>query len=193
MSNGAVEDSERDLRIAQLTLQNELLRAQIQDLRDERESRGRKKTWLAWISERFPSFSTLLAIASFWSGFFQYNQNAEREFMKPWLETQRQTYAEALSAVSRTVYSATPEERKLAELEFWRLYQGKMILVETKPVSGSMKTFGKLLKKPAEEVLPDEWAASLRALASVMQQSLAETGQMTYQEFARNQFKYSRQ
>jgi hypothetical protein len=69
-------------------------------------------------------------------------ETAEREFMRPWLETQRATYQEALIAAATVPNTEDPKARKQATDDFWRLYQGKMILVETKSVSGAMVQYG---------------------------------------------------
>ena len=94
--------------------------------------------------------------------------------MKPWLESQWDNYMAALSAATTLANSEDPAKVKLAADEFWELYQGKMILVETKEVSGAMVRFGRC-----------------RELGTVMAKSLAATAAMTYAEFTENQFKYT--
>jgi hypothetical protein len=72
-------------------------------------------------------------------------ETAEREFMKPWLDAQRETYREALQAVATIANTDEPKAKKQAVNDFWRLYQGKMILVETQAVLGAMIQYGNCL------------------------------------------------
>jgi hypothetical protein len=74
--------------------------------------------------------------------------------------------------------------------EFWRLYQGKMILVETKSVSGAMVTFGECLDG-TDDCSRAEMNSRCRELATAMAESMAATAKMTFREFAGNQFQYT--
>ncbi len=86
-----------------------------------------------------PIITAIVAIAGFWWGVVQCRdqqienrhaqeiqslreqETAEREFMKPWLESQRGVYLQALSAAAAVANSDDPEKRKQATEEFWRL------------------------------------------------------------------------
>ena len=110
--------------------------------------------------------------------------------MKPWLETQRETYQDALMAAATIPNSEDPKAKKRAIDDFWRLYQGKMILVETKSVSGAMVQYGYCLDG-SEFCSKGEMNTRCRALATAMAASMAATAKMTFQQFAANQFRYS--
>jgi hypothetical protein len=117
------------------------------------------------------------------------NTNAEREFMKPWLESQRQIYGEALDAATTALLAADPKDRAKAVDGFWKLYHGRMVLVETHSVSGVMKQIKACLENQA--ACQAEYArARLLALGSAMAQSMADTAKKSYTQFAANQFRY---
>jgi hypothetical protein len=148
-----------------------------------------------WYRTLVPLFSTLIAVAGFMFGVVKYAQEQarnreteERAFMKPWLDNQQATYSEALSAAT-TVANANDSTAKTAATEkFWELYQGPMILVETKSVSGAMIRFGNCLG--TDQCDRNEMNGRVRALATAIAQSMAATAQMNYQQFALSQFKY---
>jgi hypothetical protein len=188
-----VDTPESKLQLAQLEkvqLENEKLELELVETR-------RGKRWYRIPIESVPIITALVAIAGFLYGVFQYRdqqsknrETAEREFMKPWLESQREIYSQALSAASMVANTDDPGKRKQAAEEFWRLYQGKMILLETKSVSAAMVHFGKCLSGK-ETCTRDEMNARCRALATAMAESMAATAKMTFQEFKNNQFQYS--
>ena len=110
--------------------------------------------------------------------------------MKPWLESQREIYLQALSAAAAVASSDNPEKRKQATEEFWQLYQGQMILVETKSVSGAMVHFGRYLDG-TDSCSKAEMNVRCRALATAMAESMAATAKMTFKEFVAHQFRYT--
>lgn len=187
------DDTESKLQLAQLEkvqLENEKLKLELVEVR-------RGKPWYRIPIELVPIITALIAIAGFLYGVIQYRDQqsknreaAEREFMKPWLESQRDIYSQSLLAATMAANTNDPEKRKQAAEEFWRLYQGEMILVETKSVSGAMVHFGNCLSGK-ETCSRDEMNARCRALATAMAESMAATAKMTYQEFKDNQFRYS--
>ncbi|MDH4064506.1 MAG: hypothetical protein OEW19_08900, partial [Acidobacteriota bacterium] len=115
---------------------------------------------------------------------------AEREFMKPWLESQRDIYEQALTAAAAAANARDAKDRATAEERFWQLYHGRMITVETREVSGGMVQVGRCLDG-SDACDVDEMNARTRALATAMAGSMAATARMSYREFAENQFHYS--
>lgn len=199
--------------IEQIELQNEKLKLEIAGLK--RQSPG-----YAVLSDMIPIITALLAIAGFIGGIWQYEAQqraaraaeqkqkesddttakanterdrdiAEREFMKPWINSQREIYLEALNAASTAINSDEPAERKSALNRFWELYQGQMILVETTEVSGMMKKLGNQFQQ-SDTTNKDDLNELCRALASEMKASMATTAKLTYAEFAARQFKYTK-
>ena len=117
------------------------------------------------------------------------NRTREREFMTPWLESQRKTYEDALDAAATAATSSDPKLRAAANDLFWQLYYGRMILVETTTVSGAMKTMGNCLGAKAtcsEQQIRD----ALLKLGTAMAESMAATAKLTYEQFAAKQFHY---
>jgi len=195
---------ERALRLSQLEhiqLENEKLKLELVAIR-------KRRPWYHILTQMVPLITAFVAIAGFCWGIVQYRdqqtknrlaqesqssreaETAEREFMKPWLESQRETYLQALSAVATVANSDDPETQKQATEEFWQLYQGKMILVETTSVSGGMVHFGHCLdgKDTCDR---KEMNARCRALATAMAESMAATAKMTFKEFVDNKFRYT--
>jgi hypothetical protein len=200
----AGDTPERALQLAQLEqvqLENERLKLELAEHR-------KGKPWYHILTQMVPIITALVAIAGFWWGVVQYRdqqtknrlaqesqslregETAEREFMKPWLESQRETYLQALSAAAAVANSDDLEKRNQATEEFWRLYQGKMILVETKSVSGAMVHFGACLDG-TDTCSRAEMNVRCRALATAMAESMAATSKMTFKEFVANQFRYT--
>jgi hypothetical protein len=200
----AGDTPERELQLAQLKkvqLENEKLKLELAEL-------GKGKPWYHILVQMVPIVTALVAIAGFYWGVVQYRdqqtknrltqenqslrekETAEREFMRPWLESQREIYLQALSAAATVANSDDHLKRKQATEEFWRLYQGKMILVETQSVSGSMIKFGACLDGAAT-CSRVELNVLCRALATAMAESMAATAKMTFKEFVANQFRYT--
>lgn len=185
---------ERELQLEKIQLENEKLKLELAELK-------RKKPWHFRMIGMVPIITAAVAVAGFLWGVVQYRdqqtknrdaqiETAEREFMKPWLESQREIYLKALSAASTTANSDDPEKREQAKEEFWQLYQGKMILVETKRVSNAMVHFGHCLDG-SETCNKAEMNKRCRALGTAMADSMAATAKMTFKEFAANKFRYT--
>lgn len=177
-------------------------------LTHELSKQRQKPAWYYFPIQLVPLITALLSVAGFLWGVVLYTneqaknrvehekqslrekETAEREFMRPWLESQRTIYLEALNAVTAASNSREPKERATAEQQFWQLYHGRMILVETKTVSDAMVYFGRCLDRTNVCDL-DEMNKRAKALASRMAESMAVTARMSYQEFAQNQFRYA--
>ena len=117
------------------------------------------------------------------------NTTREREFMTPWLESQRKTYEEALDAAATAATSSDPKLRAAANDLFWQFFYGRMILVETTTVSSAMQDVGTCLRREGFCTDKQKTNRTLK-LASAMAVSMAATAKMTYEEFAKNQFRY---
>lgn len=197
------KNTDEALRLAEL----ERLRLQNEKLRLELAEARREKPWRHRLIQMVPLMTACVAIAGFLWGVFQYrheqaeNRRAQaeqsrsaretdqREFMRPWLDSQREIYLEALSAATTVANSGDAAQRREATEEFWRLYQGKMILVETKSVSGAMVRFGRCLDG-TDDCSRTEMNSRCRALATAMAESMAATARMTFEDFKQNQFRY---
>ena len=198
------DNPENEMQLAQLEkiqLENERLKLDLAELKIG-------KPWYHRLLQMVPIMTATVAIAGFLWGVVQYRdqqsknraaqeiqslrekETAEREFMKPWLERQREIYLQALSAVATVANTDDPAKRNGAMEEFWQLYQGKMILVETKSVSGAMVRFGRCLDG-SENCSRAEMNERCRALATAMADSMAATARMTFKEFADNKFRYT--
>ena len=194
--------TERDrIELERLRLETEKLRIEVEGLKGRRP-------WSSVPSQVVPIATVLLGVVSFWWGVRQYEDEqgknraaqeqqslrekaaAERSFMQPWLQSQRDAYAKALTAAAIIANTTDDKKRRDAIDEFWRLYHGEMIPVETKTVSGAMVSFGHCLDR-TEVCDRNAMNARTRALATAMAQSMAATANMTYAEFVANRFEYS--
>jgi hypothetical protein len=195
--------------VARELAQAQLQRARLDNekLARELEAQSRARPWYQFPIQLVPLITALVSVAGFLWGMVQYagqqqknrterevqskreTQTAERQFMEPWLESQRDIYTEALDAAVAIANGQEPKDRAIAEEKFWRLFHGRMILVETQEVSGAMKRFGECLDVP--RCTPGDMNARARTLATAMAQSMAATARMNYDEFAANQFQYT--
>jgi hypothetical protein len=201
MAQDPPEQSLQSAQLERMQLENDKLRLELVALR-------KGKPWYHLPTQIVPIVTALVALGGFWWGIVQYRNEqatnrleqkeqsdrqqvvAQREFMKPWLESQRETYSQALSAAAAVANAGGAKTRTQAAEDFWRLYQGKMVLVETMSVSGAMKSFGKCLN--GENVCTkEEMNTRCRALASALAGSMAATAKMTYEQFVANQFQYT--
>jgi hypothetical protein len=196
-------DSDHALKLAQLKklqLENEKLRLELEGFKTS-------KPWYALWVQFVPLISVLVAVSGFLWGIYVYQaqqtrnlelqkqqseqevETAQRELMKPWLENQRDIYLQALTAAATIANTDDPQKREQATEEFWKLFNGKMILVETDNVRKAMVNFSICinLNRGCDK---SEKTRSLRELATAMANSMAATAQMTYEEFSANQFKY---
>ena len=207
MAAGGPDPSSQPASLDQL--QRERLQLENDKLRLELAERRREKPWYHLPAQVVPIVTALLAIAGFSWGIVQYGQEqkknrdeqkdqsrrqqelAEREFMKPWLESQREIYAQALAAAAAVANASEAKVRGQAAEDFWRLYQGKMILVETRPVSDAMVSFGSCLDGTKAVCDTQKLNDRCRILATAMADSMAATAKMTYEQFVANQFKYT--
>jgi hypothetical protein len=181
------ETPQQSAQLEQVRLTNEKLKLEVEELR---------KRSHPILAQLIPAVTALVAVAGFLWGVAQYREQqqksqetAAREFMKPWLESQRDIYLQALSSAATLANSDAPTERTQAADNFWRLYQGKMILVETATVSRDMVDFGKCLDS-TQHCAKEEMNKRLRVLATSMAESMAATAKMTFEQFSANQFKY---
>ena len=105
-------------------------------------------------------------------------------------ESQRETYRQALTAAATIANTDDSNAKQQAVRDFWRLYQGAMILVETETVKDAMIRYGYCLEG-IDKCDKYEMNTRCHDLASAMAESMAATAGMTYREFASKQFKYS--
>ncbi len=114
---------------------------------------------------------------------------AQREFMKPLLQNQLSLYLQATAAAATISTSTDPVERKKAMNDFWRLYEGPLIMVESKEVSGAMIAFGDCLNESGN-CDKAEISKRAHAIASRMQESLLRSWNTNPENFAADKFTY---
>ena len=160
-NNSTLDDALKSVQLEREQLNVEYLRQKLMQQK-------RRKSWFETALQASGLLATAVAALGFLFSIQQYahqqeqnrhaqkiqsdreKETAEHELMKPWLESQRSIYTNALSAVARIANTDNPAERKEAVDEFWALYQGPMILVETKSVSGAMVQFGNGPDRPTD-------------------------------------------
>ena len=194
--------------VARELAQAQLQRARLDNekLAREVEAQSRPRPWYQIPIQFVPLVTALVSVAGFLWGVLQYagqqqknrdervaqskreTETAERQFMEPWLKSQRDIYTEALDAAAVIANAQEPKDRTIAEEKFWRLFHGRMILVETKEVSGAMIRFSDCL--PVSRCTPQDMNKLARELATAMAKSMAATARVKYDDFAANQFQY---
>ena len=216
MTNPERDQADQDTRmksaqLEKLELENEKLRLDL-----ERMKTG--KRGLESFIPYLPLITVLITIAGFAFGIYQYraqqlaNREAQaaqsekdrvaretqsqkdteagqREFMKPVLQTQLSLYLEASSAAATIISSTDASEKTKAANDFWRLYHGPLVLVESKAVSDAMVNFGRCLN---QREMCDEGELNDRVLrlTSRMQESILASWNAKPENFAANTFTY---
>jgi type II secretory pathway pseudopilin PulG len=204
-------DTEGELQLDKLGLETEKLRREVESLKME----GARAPSL---SRYIPLISVLVTVAGFGFGIYQYRaqqiqnresqerlanqesearqkqsdrdkENAQREFMKPLLDKQLSLYFEASSTAATIVNTTDEAEKKKAINNFWRLYYGPLVMVESTDVSGAMKLFGFCLDGTED---CDEYALRDRALAlaTSLQKTLLNSWNMKPEDFTKDKFQY---
>jgi len=197
-------NSEQTMKYAQL----EELRLKIEKLRFDLNELRTGKPWHQVMIQYVPAVTALIAVAGFWWSLQRYQDDQrkiqveqaaqserdqearEHEYMKPWLENQRDIYRRALSAAGLVANTENVDTRRKAAEEFWQLYHGEMILVETNGVKDAMIAFGKCLDGAKLKCTADEINDLSHALGTAMQNSLATTAKTTFEKFAADTYQY---
>ena len=101
--------------------------------------------------ERF-FFDFLVALIGVPIGLWQYFEKAENEYRRPLWEKQLNYYLEATRAAATIAHLRSDgsdlgkTEFFKAEIRFWELYYGELVVVEDPSVSQAMVNFGKCLR-----------------------------------------------
>jgi hypothetical protein len=197
-------------QLEKLRLENEKLKLELEALK--------KGQGLRLIIPYIPLITVLVTLAGFGFGIYQYRaqqranrdaqaeqsrkdreareiqskketEAAQREFMKPLLQNQLSIYLQASAAAATISRSTDLVERKKAINDFWRLYEGPLIMVESKEVSSAMVAFGNCLDK-TESCDEAEISDRSHALASRMQESILKSWNTNPENFATDKFIY---
>jgi hypothetical protein len=151
-----IKGSEDDLKDALNVAQLEKINLEIESLKRSKGAAG--------LAHYLPLLTTLLAVAGFLFGIYQYkiqhderlraeNMAKEREFKKALWERQLTYYLEAAKAAS-TLASFNEDdgtdiqsERTKARIRFWQLYYGELAVIEDRNVSTALKNYGRCLRE----------------------------------------------
>jgi hypothetical protein len=113
--------------------------------------------WNNRLGRFLPAVSTLVPVLALLFAIQQYSleqrrssdvdiTNSQRAFMQPVLTRQLDLYLGASSAVATLASSTNAAEQAKARDEFWRLYWGPLVMLESPDVSIAMKKVGKCLE-----------------------------------------------
>ena len=183
------------------------LKSEIEKLQLEIRGLKNKGNWADRAVRYIPLMSVLITVVGLCFGVYQFriqqyeNRVAserqaereqklrERELFKPLWEQQIQLYLEATDIVS-TIATTTSEATKAKAVErFWQLYQGPLVIVESKGVSDAMFKFGNCLEGK-ETCSANELAQRSRSLATQVQESLSKSWEQGLGGFSDDKFKY---
>ena len=87
----------------------------------------------------------LIAAIPITAGILQYYSTRQTEFRKQFWEEQNVLYKEAADAASEIAMSPDLEASTSARTRFWKLYWGKLSMLENNEVERAMKAFGSRL------------------------------------------------
>jgi hypothetical protein len=204
-------DAERAaLELERLALENRKLRREL-------DHAGRLDAW-EWIRRLSPVLATALAVAGFLFGVYQFGsqqkaaqaaaaaqQQASREatelqsrrdleardrdFMKPLWERELNLFFQASDVVATIATTQDPTRRRTAEQEFWKLYEGPLVIVESQALSGAMKRFGECLGR-STTCSPTELRDRSRALATVIQKDVQAAANRRLSDYSKGKFQY---
>jgi hypothetical protein len=199
------------LELERLGLENEKLKLELERMRTNR--------W-DYLQRLSPLLGGLLALAGFVFGVIQYVNQQEtnrvqakqrsdqeiaarahevemqtvardQEFMKPLWEREITTYFRASETVATLARTRDAAKRRAAEEEFWRLYQGPLVILETKALSDAMVSFGNCLD--GQDRCSDvEVKNRALAVSSAIQQAIQEHSARRLSEFSKDKFQYHR-
>ena len=204
MAAESTADLERNrrtgLELERLSLENEKLKLEL--------ARMRPSAWDA-LQRLSPLLGGVLALAAFVFGVVQYVEQRQRElatreielarqaaardqeFMKPLWERELAAYFLASETVATIARTTDPVQRRAAEAQFWQLYAGPLVILETKALSGAMVRFGYCLDG-TENCPQNELRDRGLAVSSAIQQAIQEHAQLRLSEFSKDKFQYHR-
>jgi hypothetical protein len=189
--------SRESLELERLALENRKLRTDLE---------RRPSAWDG-VQRLSPLIGSLLAIAAFMFGVVQYVDQQERalatredelrrqvaardqDFMRPLWERELATYFMASETVATIASAADPDTRRTAEEQFWRLYRGPLVILETKALSGAMVAFGRCLDG-SETCSRTQLHERALAVSSAIQLAIQEHAELRLSEFSRGKFQY---
>ena len=199
-ATGTGSTNRDSLELERLALENQKLKAELE--------RMRPNVWDG-VQRLSPFLGSLLAVAAFVFGVVQYVGQHERElntrevelrrqaaardqeFMKPLWERELATYFLTSETVATIATTPDAAKRRSAEEQFWRLYQGPLVILETKALSEAMVAFGKCLDG-TEQCSTGELRNRGLAVSSAIQLAIQEHAELRLSEFSKGKFQYLR-
>jgi hypothetical protein len=111
--------------------------------------------------------------------------------MRPLWEREIATYFRASEVVATIATAGDRPARDSAKVEFWKLYHGPLVILETKALSGAMVAFGNCLDG-TESCPESEMRNRALAVSSAIQQAVEEHAVRRVSEFSKDKFQYHR-
>lgn len=194
-----INTSREELEVEKLALENQKLRLDLE--------RDRNPDFWSWMVRLSPLLASTLAVAGFLFGVMQYvgqekasrdaafqqgrrdSESRDREFMKPLWEKELELYFRATTAAATIATTKDRPKRDAAEREFWELYEGPLIVVESHSLSGAMKAFGQCLNG-SDQCDEAELRNRSRVIGSAVQEAIQESAELRLSEFSKNKFSY---
>jgi hypothetical protein len=192
------QTSKESLELERLALENRKLRTEL--------DRMRPSVWDS-IQRLSPLLGSALAVAAFLFGVVQYVEQQKREvatrenelarqaaardqeFMKPLWERELATYFLTSETVATIARSADGPARRTAVDLFWRLYQGPLVIFETKTLSDAMVAFGNCLDG-TEACSDGQLKDRGLEVSSAIQLAIQEHADLRLSEFSKGKFQY---
>jgi hypothetical protein len=145
------------------------LKKQIEDLKREMAGQTRFENWLKIAA-------ALGASVAFVVGVIQYISNNNNEFRKAIWKEQYALYQEACASAAAIANANRLEDVKDQRESFWRLYWGRLSILEHPNVKHAMMNYGSELKKVENgKQPPSALQSSSYSLARACRESLRQT------------------
>jgi hypothetical protein len=141
-----------------------------------------------------PALLTLLTLVY---GIYQYANSKTQEFRKRFWEEQYKLYSDAVEAASIIAMSSDLESVKEQRDLFWRLYWGRLSMVEHLVVEGAMIEYGNVLrhyeqngKLPSEDKIKQKEPTDLQNAAYELAHATRKSLAMTWRPVNLNRGKF---
>jgi len=145
------------------------LKAQVKALKEENGHQRR-------FENRVKLAAGLFAIVTFAWGVWQYRGTQRGQFQQRFWEERYKLYSEACQAAASIATAKSVEDTEMEQMAFWRLYWGRLSIVENRGVKDAMVAYGRELSNVQKgKSKPDSLRLLSYTLARECRMSLQQT------------------
>lgn len=171
------------------TVELEKLRIEIAGLQNSQK-------WDRRVGRFIPMATTIIALAGFWFGIFQFTKNdqrqqdlREKEFRRAFWERQLSVYTETVNLAAELANRQDAKSAEALNQRFTDLYHGQMVLFEDPEVLKAMKGFVQVyIEYQHDPGLQNDAKEAARALAHACRKALAGTWNIPLKDLDMSKF-----